>query len=73
VKFEPGLSTILVQDLAINAVFSADAPFPLGRADVFSDLLAAFDDDAPNRVAHAVQLKKPDTLTGRVVGLIKVD
>ena len=55
VKFEPGLSTIVSQDLAINAVFSADAPFPFGGADVFSDVLAAFDYDAPNRVADAAQ------------------
>ena len=55
VKFEPGLSTIMAQDLAINAVFSADAPFPFGGADVFSDVLAAFDYDAPNRVADAAQ------------------
>ena len=63
----------MAQDLAINDVFSADVPFPFGRADVFSDVRAAFDDYAPNRVAHAAQQKKPDTLVGRAVSLIKVD
>jgi hypothetical protein len=48
VKFEPGLSIIMARELAINAVFSADTPFPFGRADVFSEVHAAFDYDAPN-------------------------
>jgi hypothetical protein len=38
----------MAKDLAINDVFSADAPFPFGRATVFSDVLAAFDHHASN-------------------------
>jgi len=56
----------MAQDLAINDVFSADVPFPFGRADVFSDVRAAFDDYAPNRVAHATQQK---SLTPSLAGL----